>query len=868
MNRSLNLGAEKEKVGNLWQVTVLTCILVFIACLAFTATSAFADEGKAKASINWGSPNPNSLIPNPSLSEDPDQEISTDGSRVAMFRLYNRWTGEHFYTSSKSERDDIVKAGWVYEQIEWYAPTSEDFKPVYRLYNKYVEGGDHHYTTSSDEKDECVKAGWTYEGEGWRTVEEGAPEYVKVLRQYNPYAITGTHNYTTDEDEQKYLVSLGWRAEADGGWGGYKTLEPSTQAIDFTKAEVDTADKTYTSKAITPKATVTGLTAGTDYVVTYSNNVNAGTATIKIEGKGDYTGSKEWSFKINPLNISNASVTLGESLTYNAKEQTQTVSKVVASGITLSTTDFTLSDNKQTNAGTYTLKVSAASKNFTGTKQVIFTISKADPKYSIPQNLSATINTLLSAVELPEYDGSGTETAGKWVWDSQYDADQTVGGEAGTQTYVAKFMPTDTNNYNQPDAIGLEIEVVDYVKATFVANAPDGKTATVDGSTGQVVKTWNFDEGQSYHTIVATDFPTATIGDTTYFLAGWTTDASGTYGPTQLQMVGTTVNSHVTYYAVWRQPTSGYWLGSANATVDFDDEAYFATNDPNYHSASEIGEDMKVLHERSNDEYDTIKYKWDAFYDDADSAGSGVGNQVRLYATYEDGENEGSYDATSTDHNKGETSNLNKFVEFRILEVSGEGGHLNTSDDANSGDGSVVTFMATHVLPTAYAMRSDASNLGGWDPADLRKKLQSGGELYNKFPTSLTNAILIVSKLNNATRTSAGKTTNDAFWLPSYSELNAIGTYPDCAPIGEGTAYQWCKDKSIDGYAADNAALAYKTRAGMTPGSCDGDYCIWWERSLFVDDSSTHFMRVSSSGGASNGSKVNDRFGITPCFAF
>ncbi len=164
----------------------------------------------------------------PSLSADSDQETSTDGSRVAMFRLYNKWTGEHFYTSSKSERDNIAKVGWVYEQIEWYAPTSEDFKPVYRLYNKYVSGGDHHYTTSSDEKDECVKAGWTYEGEGWRTVEAGATDYVKVLRQYNPYATTGTHNYTTDKNEQKYLVSLGWRAEADGGWGGYSKLEPST----------------------------------------------------------------------------------------------------------------------------------------------------------------------------------------------------------------------------------------------------------------------------------------------------------------------------------------------------------------------------------------------------------------------------------------------------------------------------------------------------------------------------------------------------------------------------------------------------------------------------------------------------------------
>ncbi len=167
---------------------------------------------------------------NSSLSEDADQQTSTDGSRVAMFRLYNKWTGEHFYTSSKSERDKIVKAGWTYEKIEWYAPTSEDAKSVYRLYNKYVDGGDHHYTTDADEKDKCVKEGWTYEGEGWRTVElstSAETDAVSVLRQYNPYAQTGTHNYTTDEKEQEELIKRGWKAEGVG-WGGYSKLEPST----------------------------------------------------------------------------------------------------------------------------------------------------------------------------------------------------------------------------------------------------------------------------------------------------------------------------------------------------------------------------------------------------------------------------------------------------------------------------------------------------------------------------------------------------------------------------------------------------------------------------------------------------------------
>lgn len=47
------------------------------------------------------------------------------------------------------------------------------------------------------------------------------------------------------------------------------------------------------------------LVSGKDYTVTYSNNVNAGTATVKIEGIGQYDGSATKTFKINPVNIAN-----------------------------------------------------------------------------------------------------------------------------------------------------------------------------------------------------------------------------------------------------------------------------------------------------------------------------------------------------------------------------------------------------------------------------------------------------------------------------------------------------------------------------------------------------------------------------------
>lgn len=145
---------------------------------------------------------------------------------VAMYRLYNPYTGEHFYTASVSECTSVVAAGWNFEGIGWYAPSSGD--PVYRLYNKYA--GDHHYTTSTTERDYLVKVGWTYENVGWYS---DTSKKVALYRQYNPYVRIGTHNYTTSKSENDSLVKIGWRAEGVGWYavaGGDPNASISTAA--------------------------------------------------------------------------------------------------------------------------------------------------------------------------------------------------------------------------------------------------------------------------------------------------------------------------------------------------------------------------------------------------------------------------------------------------------------------------------------------------------------------------------------------------------------------------------------------------------------------------------------------------------------
>lgn len=121
-----------------------------------------------------------------------------------MYRLYNPNSGEHFYTKSRPERDQLKSVGWRYEGVCWEYPETGD--PVYRLYNPNT--GDHHYTISSKERKFLIRSGWRDEGIGWYS---GGSR--PVYRQYNPNATTGSHNFTASKKENDALVRSGWKAE-------------------------------------------------------------------------------------------------------------------------------------------------------------------------------------------------------------------------------------------------------------------------------------------------------------------------------------------------------------------------------------------------------------------------------------------------------------------------------------------------------------------------------------------------------------------------------------------------------------------------------------------------------------------------------
>lgn len=125
-----------------------------------------------------------------------------------MYRLYNKNTGEHFYTRSAFERDSLIKGGWNNEETGWTAPTSGT--AVYRVYNPNAKGGNHYYTANRYEADNLVKGGWKWDNGGKSVFYSGGK--IPVYVAYNPNeTASGSHNYTSSSFEQQSLLKVGWK---------------------------------------------------------------------------------------------------------------------------------------------------------------------------------------------------------------------------------------------------------------------------------------------------------------------------------------------------------------------------------------------------------------------------------------------------------------------------------------------------------------------------------------------------------------------------------------------------------------------------------------------------------------------------------
>lgn len=159
----------------------------------------------------------------------------------------------------------------------------------------------------------------------------------------------------------------------------------------------------YTGSAITPEPVVkdggVALISGTDFDSKYDNNTNAGenTATVTINGKGNYTGTASRTFTINPKDIKGAAITLqADSLGYTGLMQEVQITSVTLNQVPLTTNDYYIvnNSNKQISADASITLTIAGKGNYTGTAYTIWKITKASPvlgDFDVSPNLSTPL---------------------------------------------------------------------------------------------------------------------------------------------------------------------------------------------------------------------------------------------------------------------------------------------------------------------------------------------------------------------------------------------------------------------------------------------------------------------------------------------
>lgn len=322
-------------------------------------------------------------------------------------------------------------------------------------------------------------------------------------------------------------------------------------------------DATYTGSNIEPTVIVyDGQTVipASEYTVSYSDNRNAGTATVTLTDKagGNYTVTGTTTFEILPKSISDAVITINGALTYNRTEQTQNVTVTLAG---FDAVTFDVSGNKQTNvntSGDYTLTVTG-NGNFTDSKNLDWNIATATPTENPAKKTTARVikgKTLADATvtngEILGIDGT-TVLTGTFTW---VDSTKVINAD-GTEQIV--FTP-DSTNYAP---ITIDVAVSTYTTGGGGGGGSYTPSYTVKFETNGGTSVKN-------QTVVKNNKATSPSNPTRedYVFDGWYTDK----GLTKKYDFDTKVTGSLTLYAKWVEET---W---ENPFTDVNENDWFYEN--------------------------------------------------------------------------------------------------------------------------------------------------------------------------------------------------------------------------------------------------------------------------------------------------
>ncbi len=259
--------------------------------------------------------------------------------------------------------------------------------------------------------------------------------------------------------------------------------------------------------------------------------------TVSMDESDNYKAvSKKIGIVVNQKDISKATVTLGDTLSYTGKEQTQSIKSVVVDGMNVDT--YTISDNKATNPGTYTLKITGKG-NFTGSVSTSYTVvptkseqfkEDADGNLVIGKgtvSVIGTSNLVTSKAELVEmliqsgditteelqkiYEGSNVDivlsvqdvsnTLSDDIKKAMKDASSKSGLTIGNQYVDISLYKDGTAIHTTSNKLKITLSVPNEMINTdknvnrtyYVVRYHDGEVTNIDGTFDEKAKTFTFE---------------------------------------------------------------------------------------------------------------------------------------------------------------------------------------------------------------------------------------------------------------------------------------------------------------------------------------------------------------------------------------
>jgi len=279
--------------------------------------------------------------------------------------------------------------------------------------------------------------------------------------------------------------------------GNFIFAEPVEKKFTITQRDLSKisigsiSESVYDGKAKKPTPALRDFNASlanADFTRTWSDNINAGEATMIVTGKRNYTGTREVKFTIAKKNLETVTIADIAAQNYDGEAKTPELEVSFNNGEVVTLTkdvDYTVSYENNTNAGPATAKITAVEgegKNYTGTAEKTFTINPVtvyikpvdqskfygqdDPKFAQPTT---------AMYELVDGEGNKVENA---VLNGTVALGRKAGETVGDYAiYVKSYTvnPEVKDNYSPSNAYYENEANLGSHTATFTIKAQEGK---------------------------------------------------------------------------------------------------------------------------------------------------------------------------------------------------------------------------------------------------------------------------------------------------------------------------------------------------------------------------------------------------------